>query len=90
MKREDATVGTWVRTLRAFVSLPRGTVGVIDYDYGDGVMVAWDLPEQPLPEGYEEYDGQPAIKSNILRDGFAWNELHTLAVYDGEEAKWLR
>lgn len=70
MKSEDAKVGTRVMTLREFCHVPTGTRGVIDEDYVSGVMVAWDLPDQPLPEGYKEYDGRPAIASNILRDGF--------------------
>lgn len=63
-------VGQRVRSLRAFVDVPKGTEGVIDEDYGSGVMVAWDLPDQPLPAGYRVYDGRPAIRSGILRDGF--------------------
>lgn len=70
MKAEDAKVGTRVKTLREWCDVPKGTRAVIDEDYGTGVMVAWDLPEQPLPKGYKEYDGTPAIKSGILRDGF--------------------
>ncbi len=62
-------VGTRVRALRAFVAVPKGTQGIIDEDYGDGVMVAWDLPDHPLPPGYK-YDGRPAIVAGILRDGF--------------------
>lgn len=42
----------------------------IDEDYGTGVMVAWDLPESPLPPGYRVYDGRWACVSGILRDGF--------------------
>jgi hypothetical protein len=70
MTRDQATVGTRVRSLREFSGVPRGTEGVIDEDYGIGVMVAWDLPGHPLPPGYCVYDGRPACGSGILRDGF--------------------
>lgn len=68
--KEQAKVGTWVWTNQAFSGVPRGTQGVIDEDYGTGVMVAWNLPSRPLPKGYSAYDGRPAIKSGLLRDGF--------------------
>lgn len=70
MTSGEAGVGARVRTLRDFCSVPKGTKGVIDEDYGSGVMVAWDLPDQPLPPGYQVYDGRPAFVSGILRDGF--------------------
>lgn len=70
MTADEARVGTRVRSLVAFVSVPQGTQGVIDDDYQTGVMVAWDLPDSPLPPGYREYTGRPAIVSGILRDGF--------------------
>ena len=59
-----------VRSLVDFSGVPKGTEGIIDEDYVTGVTVAWDLPEQPLPPGYFEYDGRPAIQSGLLRDGF--------------------
>lgn len=70
MKAEEARIGTRVRTLVGFSGVPRHCEGVIDEDYGSGVMVAWDQPDTPLPPGYREYDGRPAIVSGILRDGF--------------------
>ena len=70
MTAAEARVGVRVKASRAFVSVPLGTEGVIDEDYGTGVTVAWDLPSSPLPPGYREYDGRPAIVSRILRDGF--------------------
>ena len=75
MLESEATVGRRVRTVRAFSAVPAGSEGVIDDDYGSGVMVAWDLPDQPLPPGYMAYDGQPACLSGILRDGFSYDEL---------------
>jgi len=69
-------IGTRVKSLRDFAGVPKGTEGVIDEDYGTGVMVAWDLPDKPLPKGYRQYDGLPIPKEyrqydgGILRDGF--------------------
>lgn len=70
MKASQATIGTRVRTLREFNSVPLGTIGCVDEDYGTGVMIAWNLPDQPLPENYKEHDGRPAIQHGLLRDGF--------------------
>lgn len=70
MNVSEATIGTRVRSLIDFQDVPKGTVGVIDEDYGTGVMVAWDLPERPLPRGYRRHDGRAAIASGKLRDGF--------------------
>jgi len=63
-------LGTRVRTLRVFAALPAGTEGVVDEDYGTGVMIAWDLPRGILPAGYAKYDGVPGARSRIIRDGF--------------------
>lgn len=70
MKIEEAKIGTRVKTKVAFSGVPLDTEGVIDDDYGAGVMVAWDLPNRPLPQGYNKYDGKWAIQTGILRDGF--------------------
>lgn len=67
----EAKVGQKVKSNRAFVDVPKGTQGIIDEDYGTGVMVAWDLPDRPLPRGYTQYDGKPqAAPGTPLRDGF--------------------
>lgn len=70
MTESEARIGRRVLTLRDFAGVPAGTEGVIDEDYGTGVMIAWDLPNRPLPAGYKVYDGQPTILSGITRDGF--------------------
>lgn len=82
MKKSDAIIGQRVKTLRAFSGVPEGTEGVIDEDYGSGVMVAWDLPDRPLPEGYKKWNGKPAAApAQPLRDGFdKENELKYLEV----------
>jgi len=80
MDIEKAKVGTRVRSLVQFCGVPRGTEGVIDEDYGSGVMVAWDEPDRPLPPGYSRHDGRPSFASGILRDGFGMDELDYLEV----------
>ena len=70
MDVSEARVGTRVRSLVDFSGVPKGTEGILDEDYVTGVTVAWDLPDQPLPAGYRQYDGRPAIQSRLLRDGF--------------------
>jgi hypothetical protein len=76
--REQAKIGKRVKSNVDFSGVPAGTEGVIDEDYGSGVMVAWDLPNQPLPKGYEIWDGSPAFMTGLLRDGFGNDELHFL------------
>ena len=76
----DPKIGMRVRTVVGWSAVPRLSEGVIDEIYESGVMVAWDLPRQPLPPGYRVYDGRPAIVSRILRDGFGFEELQWLEV----------
>jgi hypothetical protein len=79
MKMNEVVVGAKVRTLVDFSGVPKGTEGVIDQDYGKGIMVAWNLPDRPLPDGYCQFDGRPAVVRGILRDGFdKKSELHFL------------
>lgn len=79
MNVNEATVGTRVKSVVDFAGIPAGTQGVIDEDYGSGVMVAWDLPDYPLQPGYRAHDGKPAFATGILRDGFnKTDELHFL------------
>lgn len=93
MNRDDATVGTRVRSNREFSGVPEGTEGVIDEDYGSGVMVAWDLPDKPLPDHYMKAiphyhpsttDPQ-GFEVPVLRDGFDKDdELQFLDVVDDD------
>lgn len=53
MTRDQATVGTRVRSLVDFNSVPNGTRGIIDEDYGTGVMVRWDDPIA-LRDGFDK------------------------------------
>lgn len=79
MKINEARIGVRVKSLVDFSGVPKGTNGVIDEDYDTGVMIAWDLPSQPLPIGYSFHTGKPTVVSGILRDGFdKENELHLL------------
>ena len=73
MTREEAQIGLRVRSLVEFSGVPKGSQGVIDEFYDGGLMVAWDLRPplgKPLPPGYRQHDGQPTIRTGILRDGF--------------------
>jgi len=81
--KDEAQLGTRVRTKMAFSGVPLGSEGVIDEFYPGGQMVAWDLPERPLPKPYAAYDGVPALRSGITRDGFGDDELEYLEVVDG-------
>lgn len=67
-------VGLRVRAVRGFSGVEVHTEGIVDDFYqtadGSGVMVAWDLPGQPLPPSYRKFDGRPLVASGILRDGF--------------------
>ena len=80
MRIDEAIVGTRVKSLVDFSGVPKGTEGVIDEDYVTGVMVAWDLPDQPLPPiRYSSRTGKMTFFPSILRDGFDKNnELHFL------------
>lgn len=82
VKESEAIVGTRVRSLVEFSGVRKGTKGVIDEDYGTGVMVAWDLPERPLPSGYCAYTAHSVREYGVLlRDGFdKRGELHFLEV----------
>lgn len=72
MNVNQALVGGKVRTLRSFSGVPLGTVGLIVEDYGTGVMIAWDLPDRPLPNMTpSEISQLYAINPECpLRDGF--------------------
>lgn len=83
MTESEAQIGTRVRSMRDFSGVPSGSHGVIDEDYGSGITVAWDLPNNPLPPGYRAYDGKWAVETGILRDGFdKASELHFLEVVE--------
>ncbi|WP_407715486.1 Shedu anti-phage system protein SduA domain-containing protein [Comamonas testosteroni] len=79
------TLGTRVKTKAAWAGVPAGTEGVVDEHYqgmnGIGVMVAWDLPERPLPIGYECHNPSHPIRG-LLRDGFSPFEVESLEVVE--------
>lgn len=81
MTKEQAIVGTRVRANVDFSDVRAGTEGIIDNAEGNTVMVAWDLPNRPLPKGYRKWDGRPAFVLGFMRDGFnKESELHYLDV----------
>lgn len=66
-------VGAYVKNNRPFADVPEGTLGLIIEDYGTGIMVAWDLPDKPLPRTLTapEIAAMFAIDPRCpLRDGF--------------------
>jgi hypothetical protein len=73
-------IGKRVRSLVDFASVPKGTQGVVDEYWqsseGIAIMVAWDLPERPLPQNYNFYDKDNKV--DILRDGFIPREFKEL------------
>jgi len=88
MLKSESVVGTRVKSLVDFSGVAKGTEGIIDEDYDSGVMVAWDLPDRPLPPNYH-FTGKrldvnhyfTGKRQNILRDGFdKEDELHFLEV----------
>lgn len=87
MKLEQAVVGQRVRSLLEFSGVPKGTEGIIDEDYGTGVMVAWNLPNMPLPPEYTRFDPDLAMNERpyLLRDGFnKRDDLEYLEILTGE------
>ena len=91
MRIDQATVGRRVKSLIAFCDVPEGTHGIIDEDYGTGVMVAWNLLDHPLPTDYKEYDGESMIKTRILRDGFdKQTELGCLTIVNKRRSSWRK
>lgn len=85
-----AVIGAYVISRTDFSGVPAGTMGMIDELYDGGFMVAWDLPDRPLPEDWT-YEGQWAVMPGIpLRDGFSYSELKHLRIpSEGEWAKLL-
>lgn len=77
---ESFPIGTRVKTKVAWPSVPVGTEGIVDEHYGNsGIMIAWDLPNQPLPHNYKEFNLEKLVRG-ILRDGFSESETKYLEV----------
>ena len=92
MTVDQACIGNRVRTLVDWPEVPAGTEGVIDEDYGTGVMVAWDLPNRPLPANYEKMHHLTALQLRglgILRDGFSNKDLRYLEIHPKYAAEAL-
>jgi len=71
MTGHEAKVGVFVRSLVDFSGVPKGTMGIIDEDYGTGIMVAWNLPDQSLPKDYMQCrEKYTKLGERPLRDGF--------------------
>jgi len=70
MKIDEIQIGKRVRIMVDSSGVRKGTEGVIDEDYGIGIMVAWDVPDCPLPEGYSAYDEKFAFLIGMKRNAF--------------------
>jgi hypothetical protein len=80
MKLSHVKVGVRVRSLVGFYQLPKGSVGVIDEDYGSGVMVKWDGIN--IRDGFDketELDFLEAINPPL-----DWRKKHGLIVEEAE------
>jgi hypothetical protein len=81
MTRGEVQIGVRVRLVDPsdqlgrphLTRIPMGTRGVIDDIYPGGCLVAWDLPNQPLPFGYWRWDHRAVedkLNERITRDPF--------------------
>ena len=78
-------IGCKVRSKSEWPLVPIGTIGIVDEHYqgmdGIGVMVAWDLSDRPLPEGYKKHDREKPVRG-LLRDGFSASDAKHLEVIE--------
>jgi len=68
--------GMWVRCLIEFPDrIPVGSIGIIDeiYDENDGVVVAWNFKDSPVPTRYPFLQNSIRTKIRLVRDGFGRN-----------------
>lgn len=73
MTKKEIEIGGRVKSLEDFLYVKAGTEGIIIEDYGTGIMIAWDLPNRPIPKNktLEEIATMPATHIGCpLRDGF--------------------
>lgn len=83
MTKEEIKIGARVVALESFADVPKGTEGIIIDNYGTGIMVAWDKPDKPYPQGKTPFEVNAMFAVNHLcplRDGFGMDELDYLAV----------
>lgn len=69
MTRDEASLGLRVRTRVSCAGVPAGTEGVIDEQTEARVVVAWDLPDRPLPPGYNAFRPRSPLRY-IAREDF--------------------
>ena len=84
MKIEEAKLGLRVKMLIDFERVPKGSEGIIDEIYPDGMMIAWDIPAGILPKDYRVFPGKfrrpPWFYSAIVRIPFEKKQLEFLEV----------
>lgn len=79
---ESFPIGTRVKTKIEWPLVPAGTEGIVDEHYGNGgIIIAWDLLSQPLPDNYDKFDFENLVHG-ILRDGFSESETKYLEVIE--------
>jgi hypothetical protein len=72
----ETEVGAGVLSTPACPYVPPGTRGVVDQVTDRALVVAWDLPENPLPYGYRAFDAQVVQDRRIRRDAFGLSLPH--------------
>lgn len=78
--------GRKVRSLVPLSGVPQGTIGYVIEQYSsEGILIGWDLPEQPFPKDIPvkelTIEKMAAIHPRCpLRDGFDQSELDMLEV----------
>ena len=80
MCQDKFPIGTRVKVTREYDRVPIGTEGIIDEHWKaltDGITVAWDLKDQPLPADYKYNSDNPQV---VLRDGFSCQESTNLKI----------
>lgn len=86
MTTDQIRIGQWVTNNVAFSNVPIYSRGIIDFDYGTGVEVVWDLEDWKIPENYMSMSVTERKKIRLLRDGFdKETELQYLDLHDPNE-----
>lgn len=92
VKDLTSLLGVRVVLTADWMGVKQGTEGIVDqYTKSmthEGIMVAWDLPDRPLPPGYRTFDWKEASYKGIIRDGFGrgqnLDETRHLEIFDKE------
>lgn len=74
MDLEEIEIGAKVCSNRDFQDVPCGTEGFIVKDYGEGILIAWDLPNKPYPSHLtpEQVANMWAANPECPFEGWIW------------------